>query len=277
MERKIAPQPSMGEFVAENRGINWDYMITDDYENMPIPVLIASHKRATKITTHKKVANSIICIPESQLSEYREHVGNDYEIVCHPDSVIGLSWKRQWMYEHFGSAFHLDDDLLYMKRIYTETGEVDKCTPQEIYNVIQATALAAREAGAYLFGFNTSGKPFTYAAMQPIQMSGYINTCAFGLLTGSKLYFRPEQRYQEDYWICGLNAYLNRTIWRDNRYYFHYGETWTGAGGLAEFRNMDTLEAILKELQGFFGDEVICVRKLGKMNHKFQMNFKVPF
>lgn len=248
----------------------------DSVNDTPLPVLIASHKRASKITTHKKVAYSIICIPESQLGEYREYCP-DTEIVTHPDSVIGLSWKRQWMHEHFGSAFHLDDDLLYMKRIYTETGEAEKCTPQEIWNVIQATAIAAREAGAYLFGFNTSGKPFTYAAMQPIQMSGYINTCAFGLLTGSKLYFRPEQRYQEDYWICGLNAYLNRTIWRDNRYYFHYGDTWTGAGGLAEFRNMETLEAILKELQGLFGEDVICVRKTGTMNHKFQMNFKVPF
>lgn len=243
----------------------------------PIKVLIASHKRADKITTHKKVANSIICIPESQLSEYREHVGHEVEIVTHPDSVIGLSWKRQWMFDHFGNAFHLDDDLLFMKRIYQEPGEKDKLSPQEIYNVIQTTSGAARAAGVFMFGFNTSGKPFTYSAMQPIQMSGYVNTCAFGLFTGSKLYFRPEQRYQEDYWISGLNAYHNRKIWRDNRFYFHFGETWTGSGGLAEFRNLDTLEKTLKELQGFFGDDVICVRKNGTKNHPFQMNFKVPF
>ncbi|MCP9765138.1 hypothetical protein EGI31_19565 [Lacihabitans soyangensis] len=249
-----APQPPVGE----------------------IKVLIASHKRADKITTHKKVANSIICIPESQLGEYREHCP-DAEIVTHPDSIIGLSWKRQWMYEYFGDAFHMDDDLMYMKRIYTETGEKDKLSPQEIFDVIQATARAARQSGAFLFGFNTSGKPFTYASLAPIQLSGYVNTCAFGLLEGSKLYFRPEQRYQEDYWICGLNAYLHRKIWRDNRFYFHYGDTWVGSGGLAEFRNMETLEKILGELQGFFGEYVICVRKTGTRNHQFQMNFKVPF
>lgn len=242
-----------------------------------IKVIIASHKRAERITTHKKVANSIICIPESQLSEYIEHVGRDVEIVTHPDSVIGLSWKRQWMYEHFGNAFHLDDDLMFMKRIYTERGEPEKLTPDEIYKVIQATARAAKSAGAYLFGFNTSGKPFTYQSLQPIQVSGYVNTCAFGLLTGSKLFFRPEQRYQEDYWICGLNAHYHRKIWRDNRYYFHYGETWTGTGGLAEFRNFETLEKILKELQQCFGDDVIHVRKMGTINHPFQINFKSPF
>lgn len=241
-----------------------------------IPVLIASHKRADKITTHKKVSNSIICIPESQLGEYRERCP-ETEIVCHPDSVIGLSWKRQWMLEHFGHAFHLDDDLSYMKRIYTEPGEKDKLTPDEIYDVIQFTAIAARQAGVYLFGFNTSGKPFTYSSLAPIQLSGYVNTCAFGLFTGSKLYFRPEQRFQEDYWISGLNAYLNRKIWRDNRFYFHFGETWTGSGGLAEFRNLDTLETTLKELQKFFGEEVIKVRKMGTKNHPFQMNFSVPF
>jgi hypothetical protein len=75
-------------------------------------------------------------------------------------------------------------------------------------------------------------------------MSGYVNTCAFGLYKGSKLYFRPEQMYQEDYWISGLNAYYNRKILRDNRFYFHFGETWTGTGGLAEFRNMDTFALV---------------------------------
>ena len=242
-----------------------------------LPVLIASHKRAAKITTHKKVSNSIICIPESQLGEYREHCGHNYEIVTHPDSVVGLSWKRQWMMEYFGDAFHLDDDLMFMKRIYTEPNEPDKLTPDEIFEVIQSTARAARQSGAYIFGFNTSGKPFTYSSLAPIQISGYINTCAFGLFTGSKLFFRPEQRYQEDYWLSGLNAYHNRKIWRDNRFYFHFGETWTGAGGLAEFRNLETLEKTLKELQKFFGEDVICVRKMGTKNHPFQMNFKVPF
>lgn len=241
-----------------------------------IPVLIASHKRAGTITTHKKVANSIICIPESQYSEYRERCP-DTEIVCHPDSVIGLSWKRQWMFDHFGDAFHLDDDLMFAKRIYTESGEKDKLTPTEIYDLIQSTACTAKQAGVYIFGYNTSGKPFTYSSLAPIQVSGYINTCAFGLFKGSKLFFRPEQRYQEDYWLSGLNAYYNRKIWRDNRFYFHFGETWVGAGGLAEFRNLETLEATLNELQGFFGKEVIAVRKTGTKNHPFQMNFKSPF
>jgi hypothetical protein len=245
-------------------------------EQKELKILIASHKRAAKISTHKWVENTIICIPESQLGEYREHCPNA-EIVCHPDSVIGISWKRQWMFEYFGDAFHLDDDLLYMKRIYSEPGEVDKLSPKEIYNVIQCTAHAARQAGVYLFGFNTSGKPFTYSSLQPIQVSGYVNTCAFGLFEGSKLYFRTEQRFNEDYWISGLNAFYNRKIWRDNRFYFHFGETWTGTGGLAEFRNMETLEDTLKELQGFFGEEVVKVRKVGTKNHPFQMNFSVPF
>lgn len=241
-----------------------------------IKVLIASHKRAERITTHEKVKNSIICIPESQLGEYRERC-QDTEIVTHPDSVIGLSWKRQWMFDHFGDAFHLDDDLAFMKRIYTESGETDKLTPEEIYEVIQSTARAAKRAGVYLFGFNTSGKPFTYNAMQPIQLSGYVNTCAFGLFKGSPLFFRPEQRYQEDYWISGLNAYYNRKIWRDNRFYFHYNDTWTGTGGLAEFRNMATLEETLNDLQKIFGKDVVKVRKLGTKTHPFQMNFSVPF
>jgi hypothetical protein len=242
-----------------------------------IAIVIASHKRAAKITTHKKVKNSIICIPDAQLSEYREHVSPDFEIVTHPDNVIGISAKRQWIYDRFGNVFSLDDDLSFAKRIYTEPGEKDKLTPDEIFDIIQATARTARRAGIFLFGFNTSGKPFTYQSLQPIQLSGYVNTCAFGLLEGSQIYFRPEQKMNEDYWMAGLNAFHHRKIWRDNRFYFHYGETWTGTGGLSEFRNLDTLEKDLNELQQFFGKGVICVRKVGKKNHPFQMNFKVPF
>lgn len=242
----------------------------------PLKIVIASHKRADKISTHKKVLNSIICIPESQLSEYREHCP-DSEIVAHPDRVNGISAKRQWMLEKFGELFSLDDDLAFCKRIYTESGEKDKLTAAEIYDLIQSTYRAAKQAGVHLWGFNTSGKPFTYSAMAPIQMSGYVNTCAFGIDNAGKLYFDAEQKMNEDYWLSGLNAYYHRKIWRDNRFYFHFGDTWTGSGGLAEFRNMDVCEKTFRHLQNVFGSDVICVRKMGNKTQPFQMNFKVPF
>lgn len=246
-------------------------------EPTPIKIVIASHKRASKITTHKKVTHSMVCIPESQRSEYFEHLGPDVELVCHPDTVVGISAKRQWMLEHFGELFSLDDDLAFAKRIYSASGEKDKLTPIEAYDIIQATRLAANQAGVHLWGFNTSGKPFTYNAMQPIQLSGYVNTCAYGIRSGGKLYFDPSQKMNEDYWLSGLNAYYNRKIWRDNRFYFHFGETWTGSGGLAEFRNLEVCEKTFKDLQKYFGEDVICIRKLGNKTQPFQMNFKVPF
>jgi hypothetical protein len=243
---------------------------------MEIPIVIASHNRAKTITTHKKVTNSIICIAESQAGLYREYCP-DTEIICHSDNVLGISAKRQWIFEKFGNSFQLDDDLAYCKRIYVPPGETEKMTPQETYNLIQATYKTARAMGVKLWGFNTSGKPYTFSAMEPIQLSGYVNTCAFGLIEGGKLYFRPEMACNEDYWLSGLNAYCNRKILRDNRFYFHYGETWTGSGGLAGARNIAVLENILLDLQKIFGDDVICKRKSGTKNHEFQMNFKVPF
>ena len=45
------------------------------------------------------------------------------EIVTHPDDVMGLIPKRNWMAKHFGELFMLDDDVHACKPIYVEKGE----------------------------------------------------------------------------------------------------------------------------------------------------------
>lgn len=71
-----------------------------------IAIVIPSHKRADRITTHKLLPNNgnvYVCIPESQEKDYREK-HPDMNILTHPDSIIGISPKRQWIYDKFGKA-----------------------------------------------------------------------------------------------------------------------------------------------------------------------------
>ena len=88
---------------------------------MEIKIVIPSHKRWDRILT-TKVVDAIVCIPESQEDMYKEH-NPDVELVTHPDSVVGLTLKRQWIYEHFKNVLMLDDDITEFKRVYVKKND----------------------------------------------------------------------------------------------------------------------------------------------------------
>lgn len=241
-------------------------------------VVIPSYKRATRVLTTQAVDNAIICVPESQATLYRAcNLG--IEIVTHPDSVVGLPLKREWIRRHFGSVFMLDDDITDLKRVYTGKGEDATVDPDVAYEIIQMTADAARQAGAYAFGFGVSPNPINYNSLSPIRMSGYLTGCAHGILSGSRLWYNPEV-FNEDYWISLLNAYEHRMIWRDERFYWAQRDTFVNPGGLSEFRNMNVEEEDFKTLQRIFGKEVVTLKKqssTSKLKHPFQKTLKLPF
>ena len=100
---------------------------------MGCQIVIPSHKRAGRVRTTSVVANAIICVPESQQADYARSNPNT-EIVTHPDTVIGLARKRDWIIKHFRDVFMLDDDIGSMQRVYTEQAKKkeDKNEPQRL-------------------------------------------------------------------------------------------------------------------------------------------------
>jgi hypothetical protein len=246
---------------------------------MQVEVVIPSHKRAGRIATLGLLPSAIVCIPESQAAEYRAaHPGA--QLVTHPDSVVGLQAKRNWMYKHFGNLLMLDDDLTDFRRLYLPAGEpVSVQDESRILAIINETAYAAKQSGSYLFGFNSNPNPTMYKALNPIQLTGWVNGCAQGLLAGSKLWWSTEITCNCDYWISALNAYHHRTIWKDTRYTFIQADTFTGAGGQAEFRNMEAEAADFELLKRCFGEAIQKKKdsKLAKRKHAFQKTLKLPF
>ena len=242
-------------------------------------VVIPSHKRATRVRTTSVVGNAIICIPASQEAAYRL-CNPKQEIVTHPDNVIGLARKRDWISRHFGNVFMLDDDIDTMQRVYTEPGERSAVDPLTAYDLIQSTADACRQAGAFLFSFAHVPAPVLYNPLNPIDLAGYHTGCAHGVMAGSKLWYSPEIVVNEDYWISCLNAYEHRLSWKDTRFYFQQKDTFVNPGGLAEFRNVDAEEKDFDMLQRFFGKEVVTLKKSSaksKLRHPFQKTLKLPF
>ena len=245
---------------------------------MEIPIVIPSHKRAGRILTLGVVPSAILCIPESQAAEYRAaHPGA--ELVTHPDSVVGLARKRNWMYQHFGDMLQLDDDITDFRRMYLPAGEKVSVAPERVHAIIQETAYAAKQAGAYLWGFTSNPNPTMYKTLAPIALTGYITGCATGLLAGSKLWYNPDIICNEDYWISCLNAYHHRFIWKDTRFTFIQKDTFVGQGGLAEFRNIDAERWDFELLRQCFGDVIQEKKdgKLAKRKHQFQKTMKLPF
>ena len=245
-----------------------------------IKVIIPSHKRAERVKTLDHVAKAAVCVPESQLAMYKEH-NPDAEIITHPDTVLGLAPKRQWIYETFGNIFMLDDDIIGVKRHYCEQGESATIDPETAYEVIQYAGNMAHMMGIYLFGFNKNPMPLAYDEHKPFRLSGHITGCAFGMLKGSKhLKFNPNLVAVEDFYVSGLNAHYHRKCFLDTRFNFTQEKTFINVGGLSDYRTEESERSDTLALKKLFGS-CISIKKenMGttKNKNKYGRSFKTPF
>ena len=242
-----------------------------------IEIVIPSYMRADRVVTTQCISNAIICVPESQREEYQRYNPNN-EIVCHPDSIKGLTLKRQWIYDHYPNVFMIDDDIQHIHRLYIERGEPSALSADEAYDIVQYIGNCAKLAGCFLFGVSKEGNPLTYNDMNPIQMTGVLNG-TIGMLEGSGLYFHERAVVSEDYWISALNAYEHRKCWIDSRFSVVGTKTFGNSGGCASYRTKRQEEADTLFLREMFG-EAIHIKadtKLAKRKHEFQRTLRIPF
>lgn len=242
-----------------------------------IDIVIPSMGRADRVITKNCIKNAVLCVPESEEKEYREH-NPGMEVITHPDTLKGLALKRQFIYEKFPNSFQIDDDIRHIQRIYTEKGENTNLDADEAYDIVQFCGNMAKLAGCYLFGFHKDPNPLGYHEMKPIRLTGILNGC-LGLLEGSKLYFSEKAVVSEDYWICALNAYYHRTLWCDERFAICGEDTFQNGGGCSNYRTLQQEEDDTLFLRQTFG-EVIVLKKdtsIAKRKHEFQRSLKIPF
>lgn len=178
---------------------------------MELTIVIPSHRRADRVKTLELVPSAVVCIPKSQEQEYRRY-NKGAEFCLHPDTVLGLAAKRNWIYKHFGGVMMLDDDLTSFRRLYIEPNSLrpTRIGIRETVQIIQRTAMIAREMGAYLFGFSSVADGRNYRPQQPFRLTGYCNGSSFGLLRGSRVFFHQEAVAVEDYFGSLINAYYHR-------------------------------------------------------------------
>lgn len=238
-------------------------------------IVIPSAGRSAEVSTTKYVNNCILCVPESEYNEYKEH--NSCEIIVHPDTIKTLGEKRNWIIDKYKTVFMLDDDLKGMKRLYTLDNY--NVSPSEAYSIIQETYFNALCSGAKLFGFNHTVVPVMYDGFSPISLTGYINGSGIGIIENEKLRFSTEIVGVNDFYISLLNAYYYRFIFKDMRFCFMQNSIRKNTGGLSKSRNDETEKKDFYILKRKFGN---CIKlkkstKAAKNTLKYGRTINLPF
>lgn len=247
-------------------------------KEVTVKIVIPTAGRATAITSHKYMANTIICCPQAELDQYKAH-NPEAEYFPHPDSVKGIALKRQWIWDKFRNVFMMDDDLKGLKRLTQKAGETEAVDAEHGYYIIQNLANIARLAGAHLFGFNNFVRPEHYHGHQPFALTGYINGCGMGLLEGGKLLkFNPDIKTNNDFFICALNAYHYRKCFIDKRFAFNQDSFANNIGGCADVRTNEAEESDFNILKQFFGAAIEKkTAGLFMPKHANAKNLNIPF
>jgi len=247
-----------------------------------VKCMIISHGRANNVKSLKAFANVSICIAENQVEEYKKY-NPGIELIVHPNNIVGLAMKYQWMYENYKNIAIIADDIDYFRRNYLSDmkQKKDVVDPITAYEIIQATAKTGKNLGAKLCAFSKESNPLTYSGHLPFKMSGLASGGVLILLEGWKN-FKLSNRciLGLDYYMSGLNAYFNRICFIDLRFGVFCKEgTFISKGGMSEFRTIETEKSDFKFLKELFGDS-IRVKKhenLRKKKHQFEKTLKIPF
>lgn len=250
---------------------------------MSLKIVIPSHKRWDRVLSKRLVIDPIICVAESQADLYREF-NPGYEIVTHPDDIVGLIPKRNWMAKYFGDLFMLDDDVYSFNRVYVEAGERQPIkSRRKITKRIFELHELAEMLDIHLFGFSNCVSPTMYNDGRFLSLQKMVTGCAYGVRYNKNVWWNEKLKLKEDFWISCWMKLQERAILTDQRYSFHQKGTFASSGGLAEIRNQDEERRNILEMRRYFG-EVIHLKSQGNNGHhktrdkvKYNISATFPF
>lgn len=242
-----------------------------------IKVIIPTKGRAATMVTNRYVSNCLICVAESEVDEYKKY-NPKAEYAPHPDSIVGMAAKRQWIYDNYKNVFMMDDDLKGFSRMTQKKGETSHVSADLAYDIIQNCGNVARLCGAYMFGFNSNVRPGFYSGHEPYEVSGVINGCGMGMLEGAdKLVFNSRFTLGHEFYISGLNAFHYRKAFFDMRYCINHASFGDDIGGCANLRTLETEKKDLDLLIYFFGSAIRVKPEHKKGKHQFSKNLIIPY
>lgn len=223
---------------------------------MSLKTVIPSHKRHDRVYAKKLLKDPIICVAESQAEIYRRY-NPECEIVTHPDDIVGLIPKRNWMARHFGDLFMLDDDVHVVKSLFIEKGESGVIRePEKVTGIIESLYDLACMLDVHLFGFTSLVTPVMYDECSYYSLSRMITGCSYGVRYNKNVWWNEQLRLKEDFWISCYMKYKERKVLTDLRYNFSQKGTFVSSGGLAAIRNQEEERRSILFIRKSFGESV---------------------
>lgn len=234
--------------------------------------------RTQSMTTHKLLNNFAVVVPESQGEQYAQIVGHA-RVITHPDTVVGLTPKRQWMLENLMDdecLVMLDDDVQKVLAMFEEQNRY-VTDPDVVEAIIRQTYETARDIGAKVFTWALLAQNIKYfTGHEPFKLTGMIHGSSFGITADHNLSFNTEVRVNEDLWLSLFNAYKNRYCLKDDRFAF-VAKVFEGAGGQAAHRTTSRQQEDYKVLRRFFGPAVRRAKKYEEGSGLVPLNMKLPY
>lgn len=248
---------------------------------MSLKIVIPSHKRHDRVFSKKLVTDPIICVAKSQADIYREY-NPECEIVCHPDSVVGLIPKRNWMAKHFGDLFMFDDDVHVCKRLFAEKGESAVIRdPVQITAIVNNLYELACMLDVHVFGFTSRVTPVMYDETEYLSLQHMITGCSYGVRYNKNVWWNEDLKLKEDFWISCYVKYKERKVLTDIRYNFSQKDTFVNSGGLAGIRNQEEERRSILFIRKNFGSAIRLKGQTnngkGKTRQKVQYNISATF
>jgi len=241
---------------------------------MPLKIVIPSHKRADKVLSKRLIINPIICVEEKQKDIYKSY-NPDCEIVSHPNDVIGLPAKRNWMYKYFGDIFMIDDDVTEFHSVHLPDTNKSITDKKELYYIINKLYLVSKMLGIYVYGFTKNPRPEQYRVEKPYMLNRGITGCAYGINENSGLKWDESIPLKEDFYISLLCLYKHRKILVDNRFQFTQKDTFINQGGLSFIRNYENEKKSILLIRKTFGDSVVL--KKDNTNARLKIKYNITY
>ncbi len=224
-----------------------------------VPLIVCpSHGRAGRVRVLEVIPDIPLCVAESQAPAYEAaHPG--VELIVHPDEIVGIAPKRQWLLDKYDEVFMFDYDVKGVINLGAPPGEKAKFGPQEIRDRVYRLFDVARRIDAYAVGFSSYGDPTLYRPHRPFATTGFLSGHALGLRQSPKVkmpYPSAPWLLTDDLYVSALTQFHHRKIWRDDSVGISAAKTWTGTGGMATHRTWDRVIENERYLKGLFGDAV---------------------
>lgn len=203
-----------------------------------IQVVCLSRRRELTILKHTLalMPYAHVTVEDDEMDAYAQAGVPEEQLVPHPHFET-LAELRNWINLTFPSEFviQVHDDLRYLRSIVGWRPRYYR-DPYVIAQLLERTAICARDAGCFLFGFgNIAAGPPNYNKMKPFRLNGYVRN-VIGFVEGHGLEWDPATIGHHDVDIALQSFVKHRIVWRDERWVFDDVRLGSNKGGAQGMR-----------------------------------------